>query len=137
MKRFLLVVLAFLIGMLLFGGCVAVMADLASTPTGVSDQQNDIDETATSDGGSEVKKSDPGVGDGTWEVGTDIRPGKYKTSGPADSDVGWCYWERMKDLDSDFGSIIANGNADGPTVVRIKKGDAAFKTSGCSDWVRQ
>jgi hypothetical protein len=75
-------------------------------------------------------------GDGTYVVGTDIKPGLYKTSGPSASGFGDCYWEREKDLSGGFGSILANDNAKGQTTVKVLSSDAAFKTSGCADWVK-
>lgn len=73
-------------------------------------------------------------GDGTYVVGDDIRPGTYKTKG---SEGFGCYWARLKDTDGDFGSIIANGNTEGPTTVTIKKSDGAFETRGCERWIRR
>src|SRR5690348_11141865 len=52
-------------------------------------------------------------GSGTFEVGSDIAPGKYKTTGP-EGGLPSCYWARLKNTDGDLGSIIANGNAQGP-----------------------
>jgi hypothetical protein len=80
--------------------------------------------------------TDAGIGDGTWEVGVDVQPGKYKTSGPRPDGYG-CYWERSKDLDGGFDSILSNDNLTGPGIVRIKKTDATFTTNGCSVWIRQ
>lgn len=73
-----------------------------------------------------------GIADGTYEVGTDVTPGKYKTTGPTTGlgAIGMCYWERTgKD-----GSIIANNVGKGPDVVTIKAGDGSFKTTGCEPW---
>lgn len=70
-----------------------------------------------------------GISDGTYEVGVDIRPGKYKSAGGES-----CYWARIAD---DEGEIIDNALGKGPKVVTIKKGDYAFETSGCKDWFRQ
>lgn len=70
---------------------------------------------------------------GTYEVGSDIEPGKYKTTGP-DSGPS-CYWARLKDTDGDFDSIIANGNAEGQTTVTISKTDGAFQTGDCT-WTK-
>lgn len=71
-------------------------------------------------------------GPGTYEIGTgpdQIAPGKYKTAGPAAGDFGGsCYWARLKNTDGELASIIANGNAQGPTTVTIGKNDAAFET---------
>lgn len=73
-----------------------------------------------------------GFGPGTYVVGKDIKPGTYKTAGPADS---LCYWARNKDTTGDAGSIIANGVPQGPATVTIKSTDGAFETSGCKNWV--
>lgn len=78
-----------------------------------------------------------GIGNGTYVVGTDIKPGLYKTSGPADTGgLADCYWERDRDLSGGMGSIIANDNASGPTTVQISASDKAFKTTGCAPWVK-
>jgi hypothetical protein len=76
-------------------------------------------------------------GDGTFVVGTDIKPGIYKSVGPApDASFPNCYWERDKDLSGGFGAIITNGNTKGPTTVQIAATDKAFKTSGCAEWTK-
>ena len=78
-----------------------------------------------------------GIGDGTYVVGTDIKPGLYKTTGPADTgDLANCYWERDRDLSGGMGSIIANDNTSGPTTVQISASDKAFKSNGCASWVK-
>lgn len=70
---------------------------------------------------------------GTYEVGADIEPGKYKTTGPAAG--GSCYWARLKNTDGGFDAIIANGNTEGPATVTIAKSDAAFETTDCT-WTK-
>jgi hypothetical protein len=72
-------------------------------------------------------------GDGVWEVGVDIVPGKYKTSG---TDSYGCYYARLKNNDGSISDIISNGFGQGPVTVTIKDGDGYFETSGCIDWVR-
>ncbi|WP_143101752.1 hypothetical protein [Amycolatopsis marina] len=72
-------------------------------------------------------------GPGTWEVGVDVQPGKYKTGGP---DGGLpCYWARLNDTSGDLGSIINNSILEGPGTVTINKGEL-FETSGCQDWIQ-
>lgn len=67
--------------------------------------------------------------DGTYEVGVDVQPGKYKTSGS-----GTCYWARLNSLDGDFDAIITNHLGGGRQTVTIKKSDKGFETNGCGDW---
>jgi hypothetical protein len=70
-------------------------------------------------------------GDGTYVVGTDIKPGIYKTSGGGD---GACGWTRLSNLSGGFEAIIANGIASGPTTVEVLSGDKAFQLEGGCSW---
>lgn len=72
------------------------------------------------------------AGDGTYEVGVDVKPGTYVSPPPSDS----CYWARMKAGDG-IDNIIANNNNSGQSVVMIKAGDKFFESSGCSDWTKR
>ncbi|MFI1442405.1 hypothetical protein [Streptomyces fructofermentans] len=71
------------------------------------------------------------AGDGDFQVGTDIKPGTYRTTGNTDS---LCYWERAKDASGEMDSIIANDNVTGTSYVTIQAGDKLFRSSGCGDW---
>lgn len=74
----------------------------------------------------------PGFSDGQFIIGTDVRPGTYRSTGGTG-----CYWEREKDFSGGgSNSIIANNNTDGPSVVTINAGDAGFKSKSCGDWSR-
>jgi hypothetical protein len=64
--------------------------------------------------------------DGTYEVGVDIVPGRYKTAG-GDS----CYWARLKSDDDT--EIIANDLGAGPRTVNIRAGEY-FKSQRCGVW---
>ncbi|WP_404192742.1 hypothetical protein [Streptomyces tauricus] len=70
-------------------------------------------------------------GDGDFQVGTDVKPGTYRTTGNTDA---LCYWERSKDASGEMDSILANDNVSGTSYVTILKSDKLFKTSGCKDW---
>lgn len=69
-----------------------------------------------------------GIGDGTYEVGAEIAPGKYKSDG---GDT--CYWARLKSEEES--DIIANHLAPGKTTVVIKPTDKYFATNRCAGWV--
>lgn len=73
-------------------------------------------------------------GDGTFVVGTEVKPGTYRTAGPADDAFDTCYWARLKSTSGDVGDIIANGTTKGPATVTVKPSDNAFQTTGCKDW---
>lgn len=70
-------------------------------------------------------------GDGIYEVGVDVKAGRYISPVP---DSGNCYFARLKDDTGSLNSIIDNNNSAGQTVVTIKKTDKFFETSGCNDW---
>ncbi len=72
-------------------------------------------------------------GDGTYEVGVDVKPGTYVSKGPQD---GNCYYARLSGSGG-FSDIIANGNTSGQIVVTIKKTDKFFETNGCNDWAKR
>lgn len=75
--------------------------------------------------------------DGTYEVGPDIEPGRYKTPGSGGTSI-WdsCYWERAKDDSGELGSIIANDNITGPGSITVKEGEFVKATGGCV-WTKQ
>jgi hypothetical protein len=71
------------------------------------------------------------AGDGDFQVGTDIKPGTYRTTGNTD---GMCYWERAKDSSGEMDSLLANDNVTGTSYVTVKASDKLFSSSGCEDW---
>lgn len=73
-------------------------------------------------------------GEGRFVVGTDIAPGTYRATGPADSQ--YCYWERFKDPTGAADSIIANHVGRGPATVTIDVGDGMFNTRWCGTWTK-
>ncbi|MCW5254599.1 hypothetical protein [Streptomyces sp. SHP 1-2] len=92
--------------------------------------------TGKDSGGSGEKKKEEEKkaafgGDGDFRVGTDIKPGTYRSAGNTDDG---CYWERAKDASSELDSLLANDNVTGTTYVTVKDGDKLFKSSGCRDW---
>lgn len=75
------------------------------------------------------------VTEGTYEVGDEITPGKYKSTGTKPGGF-ICYWARLRG-DDETHDVITNHAADGPTTVVIKPGDKYFTTQGCADWAKQ
>ncbi|MEN2744090.1 hypothetical protein [Sinomonas halotolerans] len=68
-------------------------------------------------------------GDGTYRVGTHIKPGLYKSAGGS-----FCYWARLSGFSGRFSDIRANEIASGVTYVQILPGDVGFETDGCGAW---
>jgi hypothetical protein len=72
-------------------------------------------------------------GDGTFLVGEDVAPGTYRA---AAASSGNCYWARLKDLNGNVNSIVANGNTSGPVLLRVAPSDYAIETTGCETFKR-
>jgi hypothetical protein len=68
-------------------------------------------------------------GDGTYRVGTQIKPGLYKSTGGS-----FCYWARLSGFSGSLGDIKANYLGSGVTYVQILPGDVGFESSGCGAW---
>lgn len=74
------------------------------------------------------------VGQGVFEVGVDVKPGKYRTAGPDGSNSVGCYYAWM--ASSDAGSRILDNNiVKGPAVVTLKSGQF-FENATCQDFIR-
>jgi hypothetical protein len=67
--------------------------------------------------------------DGIYIVGTDIRPGTYRSTGGQG-----CYYARLSGFGGVTDEVIANENTDSPAVVSISATDAGFKSAGCGIW---
>ena len=65
--------------------------------------------------------------DGTYVVGLDIWPGKYRNVGGRG-----CSWARLRSLDPR--DVIDSNTASGPQVVQIRFSDTAFLTHDCGTW---
>lgn len=72
----------------------------------------------------------PTFSDGTYEVGSEIKAGTYKTRD------GGCYWERLKGFSGDFEDIIANDNTSGPGRMTIRSSDKGVMFSGGCTWTK-
>ncbi|MCG2621410.1 hypothetical protein LVY72_05705 [Arthrobacter sp. I2-34] len=67
--------------------------------------------------------------DGTYRVGSGIKPGLYKATG---GDT--CYWATLDGFSGSFSDINNNYLGTGNTYVRITSSDRGFETRGCGNW---
>ena len=74
------------------------------------------------------------IGNGVYEVGNDMKPGRYKTAGPADKDIGFCSYRVSTDEAGE--NITSIENSQGPGVVSVSRGQYFF-SQNCEDWKRQ
>jgi hypothetical protein len=73
------------------------------------------------------------IREGTWEVGVDVKPGKYRTGGALEASIPMCYWD-VRD-GAPTGDFVDQGvtKVGESGIVVLKKGQY-FKTSGCEAW---
>lgn len=143
--------LAILIGCgLFFGGCLFGVAiggagnqttgttqtpAAAATDTAAeTTESTESSKPATTTKPAATKPAPPTIGEGTWEVGSEVKPGTYTTTVPADSNS--CYWARLSGFTGD--DIIANDiSSPGQRArVTIRSSDKGFETQGCGTWTR-
>ena len=135
-----------LIGALCCGGglTAALTDDSKSAPAVVKTIEPPVTDTSPAATGEKVAKAvsappAPTVavfGSGSYEIGktNDPEGGMLKAGSYTITTPDHCYWERVKDFDGEFDSIISNGNVeDGETVrVTVKKTDAGINlTDDC------
>ncbi|MEV8478721.1 hypothetical protein [Streptomyces sp. NPDC051173] len=123
-----------LVAVIAIGSAAAGGGDGDDKPTAASagkgtDAGNATDKSADKNSDSVKKKADMS-GSGTYQIGKDVKPGTYRSTG---NKLG-CYWERAKDSKGEMDSILANDNVVGPAYVTIADGDKLFKTRGCKGW---
>lgn len=70
-------------------------------------------------------KQKTSFGDGTYWVGKDIEPGRYRSESGAD------YWARLSGFSGSMSDIISNqAFAEGSVIVEISPNDVGFETKG-------
>ena len=74
--------------------------------------------------------------DGTYTIPDELAPGTYHTDGQSTAGLG-CGWERDRNTDGQFSSIIANNFGNGPQTVTVAKTDKALTVSGGCTWTRK
>lgn len=86
----------------------------------------------------ESNLAEPGaeVGDGVWEVGTEVQPGTYVTQVEGDGIWDSCYVARLSGFSFEFEDIISNDNIDGGAQGRItvEPSDVGVEFSGGCVW---
>ncbi|MGW8697505.1 hypothetical protein ACWGOK_11355 [Streptomyces eurythermus] len=68
---------------------------------------------------------------GDYQVGTDIKPGTYRTTGNPDDT---CYWERARDASGQPDATLAGDRVNGTGYVTVMPTDKVFRIYGCADW---
>ena len=73
--------------------------------------------------------------DGVYFVGSEIKPGIYRTKG-TDVSLYGCTWQRLSGFGAENNNILVDYHEDSglPTIVAIPSSDKGFKTRGCGKW---
>lgn len=108
--------------------------DLTSRQQELDQREQDVArrETEIEDGGLTGEGADT-IGNGVFEVGSDVQPGQYSSAGPEDPDLP-CSYRVSTDEDGD--EIISSEIVDGPGEVVLEPG-AFFTSEFCQEWTRQ
>jgi len=78
-------------------------------------------------------------GNGSFEVGVDIAPGRYVSAGPQEF-YPICTFVRLKDAGgnaSDLNQVIEQQLSQGQAIVNIAPTDGGFFSIGCQTWTRR
>jgi hypothetical protein len=71
-------------------------------------------------------------GDGTWQVGKDIKSGTYRTR----QGSAGCYYARLSGFGGSLSEILSNDNTDDPAIVTIAASDKGFQSQNCGTWTK-
>jgi hypothetical protein len=131
------VALGAIVGIVVIGAVSANAGNGDSGDSGSGDK--DSSASAERKAGGEKKKDTAEAaekktafaGNGDFQVGKDVKPGTYRTTGNTD---GMCYWERAKDSSGETDSLLANDNVTGTSYATVKATDRLFSSHDCKDW---
>ncbi len=120
-----------------FGGTIGEIIANANTdaPAIVTIKATDKGFTSTNCGTwtndlSAITSSQTSFDDGMYIVGTDIKPGTYRTRTASPG----CYFARLSGFGGTTGEIIANANTDAFAIITIVASDKGFEASSCGTW---
>ena len=115
---------------------VAAVSEADEELSGSSSSSSSSSGSSSSSNESSVEPS-AFPGDGSFEVGVDISPGRYRTNGPGSAAFGPCTFARMRTAGASFHQIdevLDIQQLRGPASVTIIKSDGGFVTQNCKEW---
>jgi hypothetical protein len=80
---------------------------------------------------SAITTSQTSFGNGDYIVGTDIAPGRYRSSGREG-----CYYARLRGFGHTLDDLITNENTNDAAVVTIAATDKGFESARCATWTK-
>lgn len=77
-------------------------------------------------------------GNGSFEVGVDVMPGRYTSGGPKISIFPLCTFARLRTAGASFMDtdevLDVQTILEGQAIVNIQPSDGGFYSEGCRDW---
>ena len=85
-----------------------------------------------------IQEAATSFGNGSYEVGVDIAPGLYQSTGPIPEET-FCTFYRMRVAGGslDFDNVIDEQFLEGPGLANILPSDGGFVSDGCQPWTRR
>ena len=71
------------------------------------------------------------LGNGTWLVGAEAKPGVYIRGGVQGV---YCRWERLRGFSGENSDVIANGRGSRASILIIESTDVGVKSTSCIGW---
>lgn len=107
--------------------------DLAQQQAAIATSQAAVASSAAAMSQAQAAIDANSITEGTWTVGSDIQPGRYRTSAPVSEG---CYWE-IDRSGTNGSSIVQNDLPTGgyPTITLSVGQD--FTTKDCGNWLKQ
>ena len=137
-----IVVWCFIGFIVLISVIAGISGDGESTSTVVSNQ-NQVQPSAPESPGtgqeprpSADRDGETKFGNGVFEVGVDIAPGTYRSTGPTTA-MPLCSYARLRSAGggtTNLDNIIAIENVQGPAIVTVEPADGGFFSQGCEQW---
>ena len=81
---------------------------------------------------SAITKNKTTFRDGNYIVGTDIKPGTYRTRVASSG----CYYARLRGFGGTLDEIITNNITNGSAIVTIAAKDQGFQATNCGTWTK-
>lgn len=129
-------VLCWLLGLCVLGGVAVIGGALKDTAKSLPAALASAMPSGLPVAPATTATAGPLQGDGKWLVPSEVKPGTYRATVPADS-LG-CYYARLRDTDDGPNSIISNNivAAGGTATMTVKSTDKAVEVKGCGAWVK-
>lgn len=106
-------------------------ATVTVTETTVADLDEFLDEEEAVEPGGPASS----FGDGTYEVGVDVRPGRYRNAGDTYDGAAPCVAYTTREP-NDINTFVKGSTTSGPGILTVDRG-LYLTVQGCQEWTRE